>query len=874
LNSKKTSVNDTSTKKRHSDRLEYRSTRKKWQRSPSPLPYHHIMHCDRIVVEKKRRRSASPDFRRIVTIAQPQHYHENKTIKHHSSNKRHSERRKVEKHVHKNSHRVTSDEKVQKRKKSKRSQPAIANHRISMSSESDVDEFEIERRRKLDAALKRGKKSSQSKNVLKNKLQNIMMSKKQETNKLKANHKVELPIENPPVAEVDDEELKLRLLALKSKQEVKEIIVEDELSKIKVESKKDEISAEEQELRLIALKSAFNKKHIARQLRKQPYSPTDDVNCPIFAESLSIIVDDITTETSQTLKVDIDCNMEISPLVSPAADSDMDIVVSGGSNSPTHCDETDFIAAPESNKTSFYLNGPWMVPIPLIPQVVTQPFIDPLVVVPPAALNPPFIEKKRTKSFNDTDVQDLADLLNVNLQDSPKTTPAINKNNSISLELLPTEPTTKDCATFTIPNSKEKTIPKIIDEEEELRTMLLSTLATSFRRKPEHETVVPEDAKLRESISDVSDVSVEAECLRSFLLSSLQKKTTVEKAIEPPEEVKKPPEIDLKKVAERWKKTEKEKTEEKVTAHSEDLRKALEKLKHIKVNISEPPQSETVQKKNIPTEKIVPNEPVIESTSSTPVPAVNNKNGEPLQMIPKVINRSVVSVSAEQNNSKTPVAKRKIAKVLPRTTAVKKAKPDTVVTPVLPKKAAPIATSTVKRVSPAKKAKPVLKPAAASSFFKTNIVSNNKITNLDKIIRPVPKLIINLGVGSDSDTDSDDDDVDDSIVTAFRDLDNQSPSHVMIGSPKPFNAASSSTSQEVESRAVATKDQSTSDIKTKSSFDKKLEEFLKNVRSKVEQISNFETHRSKVTSKASDGSKAVRSTQKLPATPTVRIINA
>lgn len=112
---------------------------------------------------------------------------------------------------------------------------------------------------------------------------------------------VVLPVRTPEIIVVegedddedDDLELKLRLEALQSKQEIK-----NDLQIILNQTQKDSpdspspttvcstptappppVLDEEQELRLIALKSAIVKKHLVRKKRKEearPYSPTDD----------------------------------------------------------------------------------------------------------------------------------------------------------------------------------------------------------------------------------------------------------------------------------------------------------------------------------------------------------------------------------------------------------------------------------------------------------------------------------------------------------------------------------------------------------------------------------------------------------------------
>lgn len=136
---------------------------------------------------------------------------------------------------------------------------------------------------------------------------------------------VVLPVAMPGVIEIkdddeeeeedddDDLELKLRLEALRSKQEIKNdlrVILDQTENKKAAElpvvaPPPPPLMDEEQELRLIALKSAIVKKHLVRKKRKEearPYSPTDDAleNFDVPSPPLSVQ------------------NMDISPLGTPS----------------------------------------------------------------------------------------------------------------------------------------------------------------------------------------------------------------------------------------------------------------------------------------------------------------------------------------------------------------------------------------------------------------------------------------------------------------------------------------------------------------------------------------------------------------------------
>lgn len=159
----------------------------------------------------------------------------------------------------------------------------------------------------------------------------------------------------------DSEEavLKLRLEALKTKTELRELSPEVEIIEPKPmvvdltdgddgkdeelnKREHEEASLEEQELRLAALKSAYIKKSIARKRKKllteRPYSPTDNIE-KIDCSQLTLLRD----ETDYS-----DNNMDISPINSPVPNDndicliDMEIV----QNSPVSFVESLFADEP------------------------------------------------------------------------------------------------------------------------------------------------------------------------------------------------------------------------------------------------------------------------------------------------------------------------------------------------------------------------------------------------------------------------------------------------------------------------------------------------------------------------------------------------
>lgn len=179
--------------------------------------------------------------------------------------------------------------------KSERRKKALPNKAKDSSDSSSDDEFELDRS-KLQAALKRNTSSNHS-STLKRKL--IGVSKTVE-DFIKAKEDVE----------AEDISTSMEILHLLNKINNETIAPQNEIS---ISEEVTESCLNEQELRIIALKSAILKKAEVRKKRKiieaQPYSPTDT---DIVMENV------ITTKTSVNSKPkdELD-NMEISPAVSP-----------------------------------------------------------------------------------------------------------------------------------------------------------------------------------------------------------------------------------------------------------------------------------------------------------------------------------------------------------------------------------------------------------------------------------------------------------------------------------------------------------------------------------------------------------------------------
>lgn len=207
-----------------------------------------------------------------------------------SSRKRsRSKRRKACRHESKKTKRY----KPYKTERRKKTQPNRT--RVSSDSSSD-DEFELDRD-KLQAALKRNTSSIRS-STLKRKL--IGVSKTVE-DFIKAKE------------DVGDEDIStsIEIMHLLNKINVEEIAPKIKASVLEEEN---ESCLNEQELRIIALRSAILKKAEVRKKRKkiietQPYSPTDDVVIE------NVIASKVCANAKSKDEFD---NMEISPAVSPS----------------------------------------------------------------------------------------------------------------------------------------------------------------------------------------------------------------------------------------------------------------------------------------------------------------------------------------------------------------------------------------------------------------------------------------------------------------------------------------------------------------------------------------------------------------------------
>lgn len=251
----------------------------------------------------------------------------------------------------------------------------------------------------------------------------------------------------------------------------------------------ENVSLEEQELRLIALKSAVLKKHEARKKRRlamdeRPYSPTDNILTP---ERVSI------SDTEQVPIVDVidleGQNMEISPATSPSAmqicptnkaleceTMDMDLAHSDDSRSPVFFYE-------KTQASNEMISGDSMP------------------------------SQKSSGELNQTDGSSQNPL-----------SPSISSSTASSNSLSPT--------IDHIPVLEQKALEE--EEETALRALLIAKLKNGLKNEAsnvksqtqqprcESPAAITNNTPNHEDIN--ADESLEADCLRSFLLSSIRNK--------------------------------------------------------------------------------------------------------------------------------------------------------------------------------------------------------------------------------------------------------------------------------------------------------------------------------------------------------------
>lgn len=265
----------------------------------------------------------------------------------------------------------------------------------------------------------------------------------------------------------------------------------------------EQISLEEQELRLIALKSAVLKKHEARKRRQlatlvqaseqiaRPYSPTDSI----------VLVTDEAGEPGESEErgndgpIDSDSNnMDISPISSPTNQyqpMDMDLVSSNeNSKSPIFSYEKPKTFSPFD---SFIDWGNVHIPIPINAAAAAYVDVDPTA----CALNQPF-SVQTTYSL----------IYDANIPKEP-------------ISVKSPAPAVQSGTKENEPNDSEadELRAKLIEQMRATNTMLPSNDANDTKCE------ATSGRKIEGSISNVD--SLEEDCLRSLLLSSKGKKSSI-----------------------------------------------------------------------------------------------------------------------------------------------------------------------------------------------------------------------------------------------------------------------------------------------------------------------------------------------------------
>ncbi|XP_055313430.1 uncharacterized protein LOC129574883 [Sitodiplosis mosellana] len=561
------------------------------------------------------------------------------------------------------------------------------------------------------------------------------------------------------------------------------------------------ISLEEQELRLIALKSAVLKKHEARK-RKQlanqiveqivrPYSPTDSV----------VLVADETGDRSNDCIDSDNNNMDISPISSP-----------GNQYQPM---DMDLASSNENSKSPiFSYDKPQTFPY--------EPFIDWGTVHIPVAINPGYV-----------DIDQAAAAAAAVAMSQPF---AMQPSFSMIYDTMQKEPMATENSMPTLPSiqsdAKENNSTHI-DNEDDLRAQLIEQMRstnTSSSNGSATESTKTEIVPKGNGHIDSFD-SLEEDCLRSLLLSSKGKKSTVTKDptndLQTPVSKPEPPSLDQSKCDD-------------MPKLALNLREALKRLKNNQQNKLTAAASAATASSSSSSSSSAPTTETIKPSDKCV--QVESKQNDSLQDCDqKEIQKTVVNnrldknenelFNAEQTATATTVVPLKVAeekptviphtveKVLKVTAAkatvvnLKTVNENVVVKP--PVRASPVQAvattqgakaTTVAKPKPKVVAKPkaVEKPKVAEKLKvaeKPKVVERSQsitppvtkatTTNLSKMdairkstgspvittwtAKPVKKLIISLN--EDSSTDNDDMDCDESATNKRTDADSGSQSN-------------------------------------------------------------------------------------------------
>ncbi|KAJ6647460.1 hypothetical protein Bhyg_02683 [Pseudolycoriella hygida] len=360
-----------------------------------------------------------------------------------------SKRRKTSKREGKKSKRY----KPYREERSKKTQPNRT-RKCSDSESSSNEEYKLDPK-KLQAALKRNTSFVHS-TTLKRKLDGVSKTVEEF---VKAKE------------DVDDEDISSSLDILQLLEDIKNEGI-DQRNNDFITEEETETGLTEQDLRIIALKSAILKKAEARKKRKiiesQPYSPTDD----IIMEN--VIVSKVNVNAKPKDELD---NMEISPAVSPTNQDgssqpiDMELESSEDENEKGEMQQQVIPMSPTAdhvkNKCTAFKNLNMSVPVP-----------------------------------------DEQSLSNVNV---PEQTNQISLSSDLSEQLKQQEE----------------------EEERALRESLLAGLKTSKRRLGNVKPQAMQEEIAAPTNNSISDATTETEHLRKQAISSMQKRRNLHKNLLP-----------------------------------------------------------------------------------------------------------------------------------------------------------------------------------------------------------------------------------------------------------------------------------------------------------------------------------------------------
>lgn len=653
--------------------------------------------------------------------------------------------------------------------------------RVSSDSSSD-DEFQLDRS-KLQAALKRNNSSVHS-STLKRKL--IGVSKT-----------VEDFIKEKEDVGDEDISTSIEIMHLLNKINIDEIAPKNKASIAEVET---ESNLNEQELRIIALKSAILKKAEARKKRKlnetQPYSPTDDV----VIESNVIGSKNVCVNAKP--KDDLDNNMEISPAVSPTNQDDSLLPIDMDLESDDDIRE--------------------------IPIINTQ------------QETVPSIPLSQTIDIRNTDLGDLQNTAIVTVPDELSLSNAKVPEQTNQIEL-------------SFDSAQQR---KQLEEEEEqaLRASLLANLKASKRKAPSNGSQPiekPNENSLHPEKS-TSDASVEMERLRKQAISSMQKRRNQPRHLLPNPfsqkfsvQVPRPMEMtmpqitsNLKEALKRIKERDKQNVDsdtpsneqsieaEKIHQNLNAVLESTKEIRAVEIVKSRKVQPDISELKNIAKKLNGGNIPPKTTTSNQTVAVT--KPCEPNIKIPEVLknvtcnNTSVETKTKDvtvplvmSNKIEAAASLEKSEDVIRSLKSVAQKKVITELHPSLNQKENQQLQRVV--VSP----KPVSEEKLA--IAKKTKINNFKISRVitTPVEKPVKTIIIQL---NNSDTESDD------LGLEQQSLEDNYKSYSGVASPASCNFSPLSPANLTDNKTTTDTIPSTND-----SFQRKLDEYLKTTRTKVEQ---------------------------------------